>query len=141
MKQYYDSPEEQEQLKKMDSQGFIWHRTGDIGQFDKENRLWLLGRYSQSLIGDDLRIYNGQLESQMEDLPGIRRAALIIKKQKQHLVLEPFPNENPSLELIEKTLKEMRLSNLSFSFTSNQLPVDPRHRWKIQKNKIKSKVF
>lgn len=136
VKYYFNSEKDQGKTKCTDSQGKIWHRTGDIGQFDHDGRLWLLGRYSQSSLVYPKKIYNGILESHIEQIPGIRRAALVFKNDNPHIVIEGVDDSLPHKDLIKETLEKLKLSDVGFTISSEKLPVDPRHRWKIQRNKI-----
>ena len=53
--EYKEEPEHTKMAKIMDSDGHVWHRMGDIGYFDEEDRLWFCGRKSHRVI-----LNNGQ---------------------------------------------------------------------------------
>ena len=41
---YIDNPAANRETKIFEPDGRIWHRTGDLGYFDDDQRLWLVGR-------------------------------------------------------------------------------------------------
>ena len=69
---YLDAAEDAA-TKRRDVDGVIWHRTGDAGRFDRQGRLWLLGR----LAGRAGGLWPFQVEAAARLWPGVRRAALV----------------------------------------------------------------
>ncbi len=57
---------------KVFEQDRIWHRTGDSGTLDQQNRLWLLGRHQATTNG----LHPFVLETAALSWPGVERAAL-----------------------------------------------------------------
>ncbi|MCC5794953.1 MAG: AMP-binding protein [Chromatiales bacterium] len=54
-----------------------WFRTGDQGYFDGEGYLWLVGRSRDLVISGGLNVYPREVELALENLPGVREAAVI----------------------------------------------------------------
>jgi acyl-CoA synthetase (AMP-forming)/AMP-acid ligase II len=132
VKKYFDSPHDEQQLKVPDSQGRIWHRTGDIGEWDSEGKLWLLGRYAYS----GKNFFNGAIEAELENSKWIERAAFFLHQEVFHLALQVHSEVAPALQFAQEVLQHQGLSNVPIHAQAKALPVDPRHRWKIQRQKI-----
>lgn len=54
-----------------------WHRTGDVGCFDAQGRLWVQGRLAHVLWTPDGPVAPYATEQRLEALPGVAAAALV----------------------------------------------------------------
>jgi malonyl-CoA/methylmalonyl-CoA synthetase len=54
-----------------------WFVTGDLGAFDAEGYLSILGRAKDLVITGGLNVYPAEVEAALDDLPGIRASAVI----------------------------------------------------------------
>ena len=54
-----------------------WHRTGDVGYFDKNDRFWYCGRKSQRLETSEGPLFTECIEPLFNSVPGVIRAALV----------------------------------------------------------------
>ena len=54
-----------------------WHRTGDVGHFDAEGRLWVEGRLGHVLVSAAGVVTPVGLEQDLETLDGVRLAAVV----------------------------------------------------------------
>jgi olefin beta-lactone synthetase len=54
-----------------------WHRTGDVGHFDAERRLWIEGRLVHVIVTADGPVTPVGIERRVESVPGVRRAAVV----------------------------------------------------------------
>ncbi len=54
-----------------------WHRTGDVGHFDAEGRLWIEGRLVHVIVTADGPVTPVGIERRVEGVPGVRRAAVV----------------------------------------------------------------
>ncbi|HEY6871137.1 MAG TPA: AMP-binding protein [Geobacteraceae bacterium] len=68
--------------------GAVWHRTGDCGYFDRQGRLWLLGRASAVIRDSRGVLYPFAVECAARQLPAVRRAALVRDGEKRILFVE-----------------------------------------------------
>ncbi len=54
-----------------------WHRTGDVGHFDVDGRLWIEGRLVHVIVTADGPVTPVGIERRVEAVPGVRRAAVV----------------------------------------------------------------
>jgi malonyl-CoA/methylmalonyl-CoA synthetase len=54
-----------------------WFVTGDLGAFDAEGYLSILGRAKDLVITGGLNVYPAEVEAALDDLPGVRASAVI----------------------------------------------------------------
>jgi acyl-CoA synthetase (AMP-forming)/AMP-acid ligase II len=74
---YVGDPEAVARNKVRESDGQVWHRTGDVARRDADGRLWLLGRTGELVLHGDRELHPLAVESDLADVPGVRRAALV----------------------------------------------------------------
>jgi acyl-CoA synthetase (AMP-forming)/AMP-acid ligase II len=112
---------------KFHEDGAIWHRTGDAGWLDDAGRLWLLGRCAARIEDEHGTIYPFAVECVAMTLPGVRRAAFVLHRDRRVLVLEtagpPPDGESLPVRLAWARVGEVRILDA--------LPVDRRHNAKI----------
>ena len=54
-----------------------WHRTGDVGHFDAEGRLWIEGRLVHVIVTAEGPVTPVGIERRVESVPGVRLAAAV----------------------------------------------------------------
>lgn len=54
-----------------------WHRTGDVGHFDVDGRLWIEGRLVHVIVTAQGPVTPVGIERRVEAVPGVRRAAVV----------------------------------------------------------------
>lgn len=137
--------------KIQDENGF-WHRMGDVGYFDDQNRFWFCGRKSH-------RVQTGQtgqptlftivLEGIVNTHEKIYRSALVgigaAPNQTPIIVAEPWPEHWPTNQNTQKRLEDEILeicrSNEKTQLVEQvllkkKLPVDIRHNSKIFREQL-----
>lgn len=62
---------------KIDRNGEIVHRMGDLGYFDAQGRLWFCGRKSHRVELDDAVLFSTQIEEVFNTHPAVFRTALV----------------------------------------------------------------
>lgn len=142
---YFEMPEETKKAKIFD-QGKLWHRVGDVGYFDEENRLWFLGRKAHRVqVNDELTHYPIAVEAIFNQHSEIKRCALIeIKKNltvTPALAIERHDGQTKWDRDFENELKVLASSNvhtriITDFFLHPSFPVDVRHNIKIDRSKL-----
>jgi acyl-CoA synthetase (AMP-forming)/AMP-acid ligase II len=110
-------------------EGKIWHRTGDMGYFDAQGRLWLLGRCAARIKDEHGTLYPFTVECAVSAHPAIKRAAVAGVNGRRVLALERREHA-PSLSK-EMLSQVSAWANLDAIQVYRHLPVDKRHNAKI----------
>jgi acyl-CoA synthetase (AMP-forming)/AMP-acid ligase II len=121
---------------KIEMDGEIWHKTGDVGYFDKMGRLWLTGRRAESPAfspPDNIDTTLSQcLEAVALSDERISRAACLTVNSVTTLFLE---TDHKSIDLW--AIKDrLNWGNLNTIKIVQKIPVDTRHNSKVLYNKL-----
>jgi len=106
---------------KLKRDGEIWHRTGDAGRFDAEDRLWLLGRVSAKAG----RFYPFMAEAAARKWPGVRQAALVPASDPPTLAIAGDARGIGEWRERAQALGDVRIVAV------DAIPLDRRHRSKV----------
>jgi acyl-CoA synthetase (AMP-forming)/AMP-acid ligase II len=146
---YYHSPRETAQAKIKDGESF-WHRMGDLGYIDDQNRLWFCGRKTHRVETAMGLLYSVNCEAIFNTHRGVRRSALIgigeKGRQTAAIVIERnAEGRKLAKKILEKELLELAGKNpLTASIKSvhfcDSFPVDVRHNIKIDRLKLADDV-
>jgi acyl-CoA synthetase (AMP-forming)/AMP-acid ligase II len=135
---------------KIEDGATIWHRTGDAGYIDEDDRLWTVGRVAHRIVTPTGTRWPVPLENVCDLHPRVRRTALVASNPASTcLVIEPLPDAWPRshadrntfrLEMQALLRSRSRPSSLASSpdrilFHPN-LPVDVRHNAKIRREEL-----
>ncbi len=133
--------------KIQDDQDNVWHRLGDIGYFDDEQRIWLVGRHHNIVVKPDRTVYPAAVEPPLEALPDVKRAGLVsyvppdTETPQAVAVLECDPETAPEPCLQRAiALNEAEQLGVDQFLITYKLPVDPRHNTKIDTTKLRRSV-
>jgi len=133
---YFKNPEAVRETKIADPSGIVWHRMGDTGYFDSEGRLWLVGRVHSTIARGGEAVHPQLVEQAALSADGsVRRAAAVgldddSLGQRVVLVLET-ESTDAVREAVRRRLGESRLPVDEIVVAPGPLPLDPRHRAKI----------
>jgi acyl-CoA synthetase (AMP-forming)/AMP-acid ligase II len=149
---YFDDPAANEASKIADGSG-PWHRTGDVGWFDADGRLWIGGRKAHR-IEDAGGIHMPVPVENVCDLhPRVRRTALVgvgaRGRQRAVLVVEPVEASSSRAQAatLAQELDALRLERLrpvgpnrppriAATLFHRAFPVDVRHNAKIRREDL-----
>jgi acyl-CoA synthetase (AMP-forming)/AMP-acid ligase II len=107
----------------------VWHRTGDAGYLDAQQRLWLLGRCSARLEDQHGVLYPFAAECAALVVDGVRRCALVQHGGARVLAVEL---DGVSREEARRALlTRLAWARLQEVIAVDQLPMDKRHNAKI----------
>jgi len=107
----------------------VWHRTGDLGRFDDDAVLWLLGRATGQVQDSRGSLQPLVVEAAAMEHPAVERCALMSISGQRVLVVQPS-------HLAQGSWREVLLAQLSWChldriITVAKLPLDRRHHAKI----------
>lgn len=144
-REYYNHPDFTALAKIKDGDGF-WHRMGDLGWMDKNNRIWFCGRKNHRVITQKDTLYSIPCEAIFNNHPRVFRSALVglgvPPDQKPVIVVETEENDSgKDQESLRQELLAMARSNvltesIDTILFKKQLPVDIRHNSKIFREKL-----
>ena len=136
--------------KIVDGDGF-WHRMGDVGYIDDQDRFWFCGRKAHRVITSTETLYPVQCEAVFNNHAHIYRSALVgvgeMEKKIPVLVAEPWPQYFPSdyqavgvlcdelFELGQKNKLTQSIQRKNIHLRKS-LPVDIRHNAKIVREQV-----
>jgi olefin beta-lactone synthetase len=137
-----------------DDSGGFWHRMGDVGYFDQQNRFWFCGRMSQRVRsttgrGNAKDLFTIPCEAIFNTHPAVSRSALVgvgpSPNRRPVVVIEPIPEKRPRNRRTRNRLfAELRSLGQTAPHTAaigdfllrNSLPVDVRHNVKINREQL-----
>jgi len=135
-----------QQNARFESDGFIWHRTGDVGHIDGDGNLWIEGRVVHMIHTADGSMTPVPIEVACEKISGVKRAAAvgIGDKGVQQLVMvleTDQAKENPAPDQLAARVREA-LAGLDVVaiWETKKLPVDIRHNSKIDRTALAQKM-
>lgn len=141
---YYKQELATRRAKILDTDGAIWHRTGDVGYFDREGRLWFCGRKAHICRYRDNNFYSVKVEHCFNSIPGIARVALVNVTLNAEQVLalcvelEDLRTDRQAKTTILACVRQFadrRGIPLKFvAYYPKPFPVDKRHNAKIERH-------
>jgi acyl-coenzyme A synthetase/AMP-(fatty) acid ligase len=149
-REYATRPESNEWAKIADGDK-VWHRMGDVGYLDSEERFWFCGRMAHRVQTSQGTLFTVPCEAIFNQHPHVYRSALVgvgqPGEQTPILVVEPWPQHDPRRPAEEETLiKDLfelgqqstitRAIELDQILLRRKLPVDIRHNAKIFREKL-----
>lgn len=135
----YFEMEEETKKAKINVDGKLWHRMGDLGYLDEDKNLWFLGRMAHRVeVDSKTTLYPMQIEAIFNQHPEVKRTALI---KGPALVIERHDGRTKA---DQKFFSELRLlgqqtdasRGIKDFFLYPAFPVDVRHNIKIDRLKL-----
>jgi olefin beta-lactone synthetase len=136
-------------LSKIADGSTIWHRIGDSGYLDDQDRFWFCGRVAHRVLTPDGPMYPVCCEAIFNQHAAIRRSALVgvgpAGCQRPVIILEPHQGQMPKgskqREALLAEIRKLAAANpLTARITDFRLhphfPVDIRHNAKIFREKL-----
>ena len=128
----------------------IWHRMGDVGYLDDQDRFWFCGRKAHRVVTPERTLFTVPCEAIFNSHPKVYRSALIGLGQKGQQIpvilieldpefsnLDPAERDSLSAELIslaERNPLTRRIQRVEIR--TEPLPVDIRHNSKIFREQL-----
>jgi acyl-CoA synthetase (AMP-forming)/AMP-acid ligase II len=127
----------------------VWHRIGDVGYLDDQERFWFCGRKSHRVLTAQGPMYTVPCEAIFNGHEHVYRSALVgvgpAGNQRPVVVVEPWPEHRPATDAARKQLiEQLRTLARSNQLTERvedvlihpSLPVDIRHNAKISREAL-----
>jgi acyl-CoA synthetase (AMP-forming)/AMP-acid ligase II len=122
---YFRNPAAIAENKIIEANGTCWHRMGDTGYFDSDGRFFLTGRVHSTIVRNGKILHAQLVEAAVQkQLPGALRVAALEQDGKLIVVIQGDP--------VEHGIDADRVI-----FTRKPLPLDPRHKSKIDYRKLR----
>ncbi len=147
-REYFNRPKANALAKIADGSD-VWHRMGDLGYLDREERFWFCGRLAHRVLTAGGPMYPVCCEAIFNRHPAVFRSALVgvgpAGAQRPVIVLEPLAEKTPQTDAErEEILGEVRQLGHSNPLTEGiadflfhpSFPVDIRHNAKIFREKL-----
>ena len=127
-----------------ENDGSLWHRTGDLGYTDHQNRIWLIGRKKHRVqLSNGITLYPKKIEPVLDSMFSIRTALVNGPNKSEAAIIVENNISNWNIlqtKLIESIpiLCELIGENIDFSFTlyPEEFPVDSGHEAKIRREQL-----
>lgn len=146
----YVTRTDQNALHKVADGNTVWHRMGDVGYLDAQDRFWCCGRKSHRVRTSTRPLYTEPCEAIYNNHPQIHRSALVglgePGSQTPVIVAEPwpehFPTDSISAEHLSAQLRglgkehELTRSIDQVLIYPQRLPTDIRHNSKIFREQL-----
>ncbi len=147
----YVTRQDQNALHKVHDGDRVWHRMGDVGYIDEENRFWYCGRKSHRVTTSTGPLFTDPCEAIMNTHPAIYRSALIgygqPSSQQPVMIVEPWPKHRPRkgtpaeqalLEELTQLAQANSVTNpiRNLRIYPRRLPTDIRHNSKIFREQL-----
>ncbi len=143
----YFNREDETRLAKIPDGETFWHRMGDVGKWDEQNRLWFCGRKNHRVVTNSETLFTIPCEALFNQHPDVRRSALVGKglegNREPIIIIEP-ENANRVAKDQETFIKELLKIAAASAHTRSikkilfypEFPVDVRHNAKIFREKL-----
>jgi olefin beta-lactone synthetase len=141
---YFKKPKATRKAKVITEDG-VWHLMGDLGYFDDQGRLWLVGRKSHLIETENSVMYPLPGEALVVPHPEIDRAALVEGNTGPVLIVERASGSlSKEWVLRQQCLTMLRqtpeFENVEHLLFHPGMPVDPRHNAKIHREELSAWV-
>ncbi len=132
------------QLSKITDGNTVWHRMGDVGYFDNQERFWYCGRKSQRVVTAEGTLFTERIEQICNTADHVVSTALVgvQKAGRNHAILVvncvPFDWDHKCADEMNEMLDRLpQLKDVtSWIMHDGPLPVDVRHNSKINREKL-----
>ena len=134
---------------KVNDEGETWHRMGDVGYLDEEDRFWFCGRKAHRVRTANGVMFTVPCETIFNQHPSVYRSALVgigpVDQQRPVMIVELWPDKKPGDDQQRRQLIEQLLSLAGSQRLTEpvqevlihpSLPVDIRHNSKIFREQL-----
>jgi len=147
---YYNNPEAFKSSKIKETNGKIWHRTGDVGLLDEKGRLWLIGRVHNTIVRANEYLFPVHAEILLKKLDFVKQAAFLgiddLKLGERACAVVSLKSgyalkdEAKYAKEINDVLKSNKIPVDDIRIV-DEIPLDPRHHSKVEYSKLKEMLI
>lgn len=146
---YYNNEEAFYKSKIVDVDGTIWHRTGDLGRFDSNDNLWIVGRIHNAIERDGQYLFPVRAEVILKRMPFTKHVAFLGMKdntigEATYAVFSAKEGIDSNFEQWEKQIQSAMDKNdipVDKIVQVDEIPMDPRHHSKVEYAKLKEQLL
>ena len=144
---------DQNQFHKVADGERIWHRMGDVGYLDDQDRFWFCGRKTHRVVKGKRTFFTVPCEAIFNTHPAVYRSALVPRGERPHqdpVMIVELADSKPATEQQKSQLKTELLelgsrnpitrSIQEIVIRDNPLPVDIRHNSKIFREQLATEL-
>lgn len=146
----YENNERETLMAKIPDGSSFWHRMGDVGYLDSDNRFWFCGRRAHRVItyesGIEKTLYPIPCEAIFNEHPEVFRSALVgipdaMQKTVPVIIVEPVKGSVMGPEILLQEIESLAeksplTENIQRFLIHPDFPVDIRHNAKIFREKL-----
>jgi len=141
MKEYHKNPEATREILKDG-----WLHTGDLGRFDEEGYLYIVGRKKDVIIVGGLNVYAAEVESVLRSHPSVKEAAVVGDRDdraSERVIAYVVPDESAPADAAElKALCRQSLATYKVPADIHFIDEMPKtSTGKVDKTKFRERVF
>ncbi len=148
-KSYFNDPEAVERAKVIETNGKVWHRTGDLTVLDKDHNLWLVGRVHNAIARGDRMLFPVKVEMLMKKIDGVKQSAFLgvpdkdLGEKAYALVQLADGSKSRKGEIINSIARALKAEKVPFDFldTVDSIPMDQRHHSKVEYGVLRDQLF
>ena len=148
-KSYFNDPEAVERAKVIESNGKVWHRTGDLTYLDKTGNLWLVGRVHNAIARGDRMLFPVKVEMMMKKIDGVKQSAFLGVPDKElgekayALFQLDEGARSRKNEILNRIARELKNEKIPFDYLDSvdSIPMDPRHHSKVEYAVLRDQLF
>jgi olefin beta-lactone synthetase len=145
--------EDQNAFHKIVDANTLWHRMGDVGYLDDQDRFWFCGRKGHRVVMGDRTLFTIPCEAIFNTHPQVNRSALVPCGKRPHqqpvIIIEPVAGTITNSTNRKNLIAELEVIAASHPLTreitdirirDKPLPVDIRHNSKIFREKLAAEI-
>ena len=150
----YVTRQDQNAYHKIHDGDRIWHRMGDVGYLDTQDRFWFCGRKAHRVVTSERTYFTIPIESVLNTHPDVQRCALVgvgsNGEQSPVVIVEPIDlavaSDPQRRDALIESLQSLASRNpltrrlTRFVVRDQPLPVDIRHNSKIFREKLAAEL-
>lgn len=152
--QRYVVREDQNALHKVRDGERTWHRMGDVGYLDSQDRFWFCGRKAHRVVMGKRTLYSVPCEAVFNNHPAVDRSALVPRgdrpDQTPVIIIQTYPQHQPrddrQRQQLISELRDLAARNPltrrieEIIIRDRPLPVDIRHNSKIFREQLAAEL-